>query len=127
MKKWKNKIRLITVVDKQKMTNYKIKTKKNRGFISAGQAALEGHPKAVIFQKALHRQKVIKHWDKAISEFFEEGQNLTKVMDFKDGVLLIACLSKELAYKIKAYAQRIIYILNQLLGQELVYSIRLDY
>ena len=109
------------------MPNPKIKTKKEQGFVKAGKAALEGHPHAEMFRKALHKQKVVKHWEKAIGEFFEEGESQTKALDFKDGVLLIACLSKELAYKIKAYAQRIIYILNQLLGQELVYSIRLDY
>ena len=107
-----------------KQNLYKIR---NKGFIKVKQAALSGHPKAEVFQKALHKHKVISSWDKAVVQFFENADNQTKAVDFKDGLLSVACLSKELAYKLKLFAQRIIYVLNQLLGKELVFALKVEY
>lgn len=105
----------------------KIKSAKHKGFIRASQAALSAHPKSEIYRKAFHRHKAISLWQKAAAEFFEGAQNQTKAVDFKDGVLFVACLTKDLANKIKMFAGRIIYILNQLIGKELVFALRIEF
>lgn len=105
----------------------KIKFPKHKGFIRASEAALLAHPKAGLYQKALHRHKAISIWGKAAAEFFEEAGEASQAIDFKEGVLFVACLTKDLANKIKMFAKRIIYILNQLLGQELVFALRVEF
>ncbi len=89
--------------------------------------AFYSHPRAKIFNQALARHSVLNSWERVIAEFFEGGESQTKAVEFKQGVLLVACLSKELASKIKLFAQRIIYLLNQSLGQTVVYSLQIDY
>lgn len=111
----------------QRNQKLKPRPRKGRGFVRVSQAALSAHPKSAIFQKALYKHQAVSAWDKAISQFFEGAENQTKAADFKDGVLFIACLSKELAYKIKMFAQRIIYLINQLLGRQLVFALQVEY
>ena len=108
-------------------TKPKIKFQKSKGFVRAAHAALSAHPKAQVFQKALIRHQAITVWQKAATEFFDSAGNQSKAVDFKDGTLFIACLSKDMANKIKMFAQRIIYILNQLLGQQLVFALRVEF
>jgi hypothetical protein len=99
---------------------------KRKGFVKAGEAALKNHPQSKVFEKALYKHQAIKSWDKAVLEFFEDAKEKTKATDFKEGVLYIACLTKDLASKIKMFAQRIIYILNQLIGKDIVYALKVE-
>jgi hypothetical protein len=48
---------------------------------------------------------------------------LTQAVDFKKGVLTVACLSREVASKIKLFAESILEALNQVLGARLVFAI----
>lgn len=99
---------------------------KKRGFVKIS-GALVSHPKAKILNQALERHAVLNSWERIIVQFFEDGESLTKAVDFRHGVLLVACLSKELATKIKMFAQRIIYLLNAAVGKDLVFSLRVDF
>lgn len=107
-------------------TQKKLKIQR-KGFIKASEAALGGHPQSELFQKAFHKHQVLAGWANVVSQFFEDAHNQTKATDFKDGILFIACLSRELAYKIKMFAQRILYVLNQAIGKQLVYALSIDY
>lgn len=109
------------------MQNEQPKSKKSKGFEKMGNAVLRGHPRAEIYKKAFNKYKVISGWNQAVGQFFDNAEGLTKAMDFKDGLLVIACLTKELASKIKMFAERIIYILNSILGKELVFALRVEY
>ena len=75
---------------------------------------------------ALYRHKTLKHWREVAGAFVEEAAALTQAIDFKKGVLTVACLSREVASKLRLLAQRIIYALNQLLGRQVVYAIYLE-
>ena len=75
---------------------------------------------------ALNKYKAIKHWEQAVSSFIEEAPALTKALDFKNGVLVVACLSKELAYQIKLLAQRIISALNTIIGKNTVFALQVE-
>lgn len=75
---------------------------------------------------ALNRYKAVKHWEEAVAGFIGEGAGKTKAVDFKNGVLIIACLSKEIAYQIRLLAQRIIEALNKLIGKNTVFAIQVE-
>ncbi len=75
---------------------------------------------------AFNRYKVLKNWEKAASGFILEAKDLTRAMDLKNGVLLVACLDREIAYQIKLLAARIIFVLNQLVGKQVVFAIQVE-
>lgn len=77
-------------------------------------------------ESALFRNKVLKHWQSVAGSFVDEADSLTQAMDFKKGVLTVACLSREVATQIRLLADRIIYALNQLLGRQTVFVIRVE-
>lgn len=74
-------------------------------------------------ENAVNKYKAIKHWHQIAAAFVEEAQSLTQAVDFEKGVLTVACLSREVAYKLKLLAQRIISALNQLLGRQMVFAL----
>lgn len=78
-------------------------------------------------ENAVYKHRALKHWHEIASSFVGEAKNLTQAIDFKKGVLTVACLSREVAGKIKLLAQRIIYALNQLLGKQLVFAIYIEF
>jgi hypothetical protein len=78
-------------------------------------------------EEALDRYKVLRLWDHVVEGFFKEAKNQTKAMDFKKGRLLVACLSEELAYKIKVLSQRIIYALNSALKKNKVFALEIQF
>lgn len=104
--------------------NYKT-SKKSKGFSQINKI-LPGLAKSHKLESALYKYQAIKHWEEALCNFFSNAKGQTKVMDFKSGVLTVACLSRELAYEIKLIVSRIIYALNQLLGKNLVYAIKVE-
>jgi hypothetical protein len=77
-------------------------------------------------ETALHRYQALNHWEEVVVSFITEAKNQTRAIDLQKGVLVVACLSKEVAYQLKLLAQRIIYALNQLLGKSVVYAIRVE-
>jgi predicted nucleic acid-binding Zn ribbon protein len=77
-------------------------------------------------QSAIDKARVVKVWHQASTRFLEDAVELTKAIDYKAGVLFVACLSQELAYQIKLMASRIILAINELLGKNLVWSIKLE-
>lgn len=75
---------------------------------------------------AINRYKVLKYWGVAAEGFIQEAKEQTKAIDFKNGVLVVACLSQGVAYQIKLLAVRIITALNQLMGKQVVYAIQVE-
>jgi Dna[CI] antecedent, DciA len=100
-------------------------TKKHNGFVKIDKV-LPGAAKQHKLENALYKYQAVKNWEKALCNFFTEAQGQTKVLDFKSGVLTVACLSRDLAYEIKLIINRLIYALNQLLGKNLVFAIRVE-
>lgn len=97
--------------------------KKNRnGFVKVGQV-LTTAAKKYNLEQAVFRHQTLKHWDSVVSTFFDDAAGKTKALDLKDGVLVVACLCRDLAYQIKTLASRIIYMLNQLIGKTVVFSL----
>lgn len=77
-------------------------------------------------EAALYKYKALKHWEEVVVGFVQEAKEQTKALDLQKGVLVVACLSKEIAYQIKLLSQRIIYALNQLIGKSIVFTIRVE-
>jgi hypothetical protein len=77
-------------------------------------------------ENALYKHRVLKSWQDVAGGFIDQAKELTQAMDFKKGILTVACLNREVASQIKLMAQRIIYAFNQLLGRTLVYAIYLE-
>jgi len=96
-----------------------------KGFIKID-GLLYGLAKNHKLEAVLHKQQVSKNWENILSGFFEKPQGQTKVLDLKNGVLVVASLDKQLAYEIKILAQRIVYALNNLLGGQFVLAIRVE-
>ncbi len=79
-------------------------------------------------EPALHKYQASKHWESVLVGFFSEGsKGKTKVIDLKDGLLVVACLCRDLAYQIKLLAQKIIQALNELVGRKIVFAIKIEY
>lgn len=97
----------------------------SRGF-SRIDKVLNKTAKQYHLEQAVSRYKVIKNWQNAVSQFFDDAADLTKAVDFQKGVLKVACLSRELAGKLKIFIPRIIEILNNLVGRTLVYAIAIE-
>ena len=76
-------------------------------------------------EDALVKHRAMKHWQQVASTFIAEDNSQTKAIDFKKGVLTIACLNREVAQKIKLLAIRIIESLNDLLGRRAVFAIQI--
>ena len=72
---------------------------------------------------ALYRHQALTCWNEIAKGFLAESKELTKAVDLKKGVLTVACLTREVAYKIKLFAPRIIEALNQVLGRRVVFAI----
>lgn len=77
-------------------------------------------------ESALYRHEALKQWEKVAGEFIENANGQTKAIDFKKGVLTIACLSREAAYQVRVMVERLILALNQILGKRLIYAIAVE-
>ncbi len=75
------------------------------------------------FEQTLYKHKVLKYWREVVGAFVEEAKELTQAMDLKKGVLVIACLSREVAQKLKVLASNIVSALNQLLGKQVIFAL----
>ncbi len=75
-------------------------------------------------EPALHRHKVSQNWESILCGFLADAGGQTKILNLKDGVLVVASLDKKIAYEIKVLAQRILYALNNFLGGQFVFAIQ---
>ena len=103
----------------------KITKKNGAGFNSIG-AVLPDRIKQYKLQKAFYKHQAIRFWQDAAQGFAEELGRETRAIDLKNGILIVACLSKELAYQIRILAARIIEQINQLIGKQVVYAISVE-
>ena len=97
----------------------------NKGF-SKIDKVLNTTAKHYNLENALYKHKTLKHWGDIAAAFVEEAKDMTQAVDFQKGVLTIACLSREVASKIKLLAQNIIRALNEVLGRQMVYAIYIE-
>lgn len=74
-------------------------------------------------EAALYRHKVIKTWGEIASAFVDGANKLTQAVDFKKGVLKIACLSREVASLIRLLAEKIVAAINEVIGKRVLFSI----
>lgn len=103
-----------------------IETKRNsKGFLKIDKV-IKTSAKNHNFENVLYKHQVAKHWHDVASAFVEEATRLTQVIDLKKGVLVVACLSGEVAYKIRQLSQKIITALNEILGKRVVFAIYLE-
>ena len=99
-----------------------MKQKTYKGFTKVGKV-LPGRIKEYKLQNAFYKHQALKHWEQAVARFIGETSKSAKAVDLKNGVLIVACLSKDLAYQIKLLARRIIEEINQLIGKAVVFAI----
>jgi hypothetical protein len=105
-----------------------MKTKKTnnfKGFLKI-EPILYRAAKEYKLESAMYKYKLSRHWDKILNSIIRDSEGKTKILDFKKGVLTIACLCRQLAYEIKILASRIINDLNNFLGRQLVFAIRVE-
>ena len=77
-------------------------------------------------ENALYRHKALTNWGQVAGSFVTEALELTRAIDFKKGVLTVACLSRQVASKLRMLAQQIIGALNQLLGRQVIFALYLE-
>lgn len=99
-----------------------MKPKYNKGFTPMGNV-LSDRIKEYKLQGAFYKHQALKYWASVIVGYVAEAKEQTRAIDLRNGVLVIACLSKDLAYQIKLLAQRIIAEINRLIGQSVVFAI----
>jgi hypothetical protein len=87
---------------------------------------LKNTAKEYHLENAMYRHKALTAWAEAVSKFVEDAQNLTQAIDFNKGVLVVACLSQDVASKVKLMAERIMEQLNNLIGHRVVYAIYVE-
>jgi hypothetical protein len=87
---------------------------------------LKQNAKNYNLETALYKHKALKLWQEIAGGFVEEAGKLTQAVDFKKGILTVACLSRELASKIRLLSEQIITALNELMGQRVVYAIYVE-
>ena len=99
--------------------------KLNKGFVKIENVFLSQYQNNKINEE-FWKYKILKNWQSAACGFFQEAKDLTQAVDFKNGVLFVACLSQELARMLKLFAEKIILALNQFLGKTAVYCLRIE-
>jgi predicted nucleic acid-binding Zn ribbon protein len=102
-----------------------LKQKGSAGFTSIDKL-LKNTAKEYNLESAIYRHKTITGWQKVAPGFIEEAAEKTKALDFNKGVLTVACLSREVAYKIKLMAEQIIAALNEIIGKRVIYAIYVE-
>jgi hypothetical protein len=107
--------------------NYKQDDKKryNTGFAKIDKV-IRRTAKEHNFEAALNKHQAIKYWQQIVAVFLEEAATLSKAIDFKQGRLTVACLSRELANKLYVFSQQIITALNEAIGRKVVYAISIE-
>ena len=91
--------------------------KKQNKHFSSLKFDLKNTAKRYKLEAALEKFQVLKGWEEVVVGFFQDAEGKTKAVDFKNGTLTVACLSRELAYEIRLLTHRLITALNDLLGR----------
>ncbi len=104
------------------MTN---RNKIQKGFVKIDRL-IKQNAKEKKIDEALYRYKTLKSWQKIAGSFVEEAARLTQAVDFKKGVLVVASLSREAAFKLRLFVDKIIQALNELMGVKVVFAIRFE-
>ncbi len=99
--------------------------KPKQGFTSI-QKVLPNKLKQYKLEAAFYKHQAIKHWNEAAGKFINQAKDQTKAIDLKNGILVVACLSKELAYEIRMIVERIVYEINKLIGKSVVFGIHME-
>ena len=102
-----------------------MKPKYNKGFTQVGRVLTEKITEYKL-EKTFYKSQAIKYWDQVAAGYIEQVKEQAKAVDLKNGVLVVACLCKELAYQIKLLSQRIIYEINRLIGKQVVFAIYVE-
>lgn len=102
-----------------------MKNQNYKGFTKVGRV-LPARIKEYKLEKAFYKHQAIRFWDEAITRCIGEVKNQAKAMDLKNGVLVVACLSRDLAYQIKLLAKRIMDEINRLVGKAVVFAIHTE-
>lgn len=77
-------------------------------------------------QPAFSKHQALKYWAKVVGAYLAEAKEQTRAVDLRNGVLVVACLTKDLAYQIKLLSHRIIAEINKLVGQVVVFAIHTE-
>lgn len=77
-------------------------------------------------KNSFEKYKVIKAWHEIVPNFVDQAKEKTMAINFTSGVLVVACLCKDVAYQIKVLTKRIIEELNNFLGKSLVWAIQVE-
>lgn len=77
-------------------------------------------------QQAFNKHRVISCWRKVAENYLAEGVELTQAVDLKKGVLVVACLSREIAAKLRVLSERVILAINEFLGHRTVFAIYIE-
>jgi hypothetical protein len=101
------------------------KSKRRSGFARIDKV-LPQTAKNYHLEPAVQRYQVLKYWQLIIEDFFSDAKSLTKAIDFKKGVLTVACLSRQAATELRLLVPRLIQAINKVLGRSLVFAIYIE-
>ena len=96
-----------------------------RGFVKV-EKILHYSQNSRVFRQAWLQHKAVNLWTEVAGAYLDDAAALTKAVSFNKGILVVACLTKEVAYQVKILALRLLEALNKLLGVLLVYQIEVQ-
>ena len=102
-----------------------MKSKSHKGFTPVNKL-INDKLKAYKLEAPFYKHQALKYWQDAACKFIDQAHEHTRAIDLKNGVLVIASLSKEIAYQIKLLAHRIIDEINKLVGKAVVFAIHIE-
>jgi len=68
-------------------------------------------------------QSALKHWERVVGELLPKAAQRTMAVSLEKGILRVVALSKELAFEIRMFQQRLMEALNKMIGKRLVFVI----
>lgn len=71
--------------------------------------------------------QVCQCWEKVVSELLPNAAQKTIAIKLEKGVLKVASLSREIAYEISLFREKLIEALNALVGKRIVFSIYCEF
>ena len=101
-------------------------TKRTRGFTKI-ETILPFHAKERHLEEVYVKQHILHLWEAVLDNFLPDAKELSKAIDFEKGKLIIACLSEEIAYTIKSMTEKILSLINELFGKQVVYTLSVEF
>lgn len=102
-----------------------MKPKRSKGFIQVNELLSQKITQDKL-KKAFNKHRAIKYWEEVVGGILGDAAQQAKAVDLRNGVLVVACLSQELAYQIKLLANRIIEEINRLAGFRVVFALYVE-